>query len=51
MTAKGQGSPSGITITWDAPRDQVIHTPSYYHVAYETIIEAGRPVLNSSRFS
>ena len=51
MTAKDQGSPTGITITWDAPRDQVIHTPSYYHVAYETISEAGRPVLNSSRFS
>ena len=51
MTAKDQGSSTAITITWDAPRDQVIHTPSYYHVAYETISEAGRPVLNSSRFS
>ena len=51
MTAKNHVSPTGITITWDAPRDQVIHKLSHYHVTYETISEAGRPVLNSSRFS
>ena len=51
MTAKNHGSPTGITITWEAPRDQVIHKLSHYHVTYETISEAGRPVLNSSRFS
>ncbi|XP_074610733.1 uncharacterized protein LOC141865384 isoform X3 [Acropora palmata] len=51
MTAKNHGSPTGITITWDPPRDQVIHKLSHYHVTYETISEAGRPVLNSSRFS
>ena len=51
MTAKNHGSPTGITITWDAPRDQVIHKLSHYHVTYETISEAGRPVSNSSRFS
>ncbi|XP_068727599.1 protein sidekick homolog [Montipora capricornis] len=51
MTAQGHSSPTGIKITWDAPRDQVIHKLSHYHVTYETISEAGRPVLNSSKFS
>ena len=51
MTAKDHGSPTGITITWDTPRDQVIHKLSHYHVTYETFREAGRRVLNSSRFS
>ena len=32
-----------------APSDQVIHAVSHYLVTYETISEAGRPVLDSSR--
>ena len=47
MTAKDQDSPIGVTITWDAPRDQVIYILFHYHVTYETISDADRPVLNS----
>ena len=51
MTAKDHGSPTGITITWRAPRDQVLHKLSHYHVTYKTVRQAGQPVLNSSRVS
>lgn len=51
MKAINYGSPSGITITWSPPRDQVIHELTHYRVTYKIVSEAGLPVVNSSMFS
>lgn len=51
MTATNHGSPAGITLTWDKPRDKVLHQLTHYHVTYEAVCEAGQPVVNSSSYS
>ena len=51
MKVTNHDSPSGISITWDAPRDQVIHQLTHYRVTYEIVSEAGQPVKNASMFS
>lgn len=51
MTAISHGSPTGITVTWDKPRDKVIDQLLHYQVTYQTICEAGKPVVNSSILS
>lgn len=48
MKAINHGSPADITITWDKPRDEVLHQLTHYHVTYEAISEAGQPITNSS---
>ncbi|XP_078354628.1 uncharacterized protein LOC144639220 isoform X2 [Oculina patagonica] len=51
MKAVNHGSPTDITITWDKPRDEVLNQLTHYHVTYETISMAGRPVVNSTQAS
>lgn len=51
MKATNHGSPTDITITWDKPRDKVLNELSHYHVTYETVSMAGRPVVNSTQSS
>ena len=44
-------SPTDITITWTKPRDEVLRQLAHYHLTYETISAAGRPVVNSTQSS
>ena len=41
-------SPTGIIITWDTPRDEVLRQLAHYQVTYKRVNEAGKPVVNSS---
>ena len=51
MKTTEKDNPTGVTIMWDKPRDQVINQLTHYHVTYEVTKEAGYPVVNSSKVS